>query len=216
MKTSEQINDIAAAISKLQSDMQGADKDGKNAHFKSDYSTLENVWQSIRPHLGKHGICVVQSLQTKETCVSVTTFVAHSSGQWIEFSPLDVPFAKKDAHGVGSACTYGKRYSLCAALGIVASTEKDDDANEAVGLSQISLESHPAELFPEAFISDEEAINIENMLAGMEEQYRKDLIGYFQNVTRNPSMTTFYSLPRKHLNACMKSIQRRMEKKDQQ
>jgi hypothetical protein len=37
---------------------------------------------------------------------------------------------KKDAHGIGSAITYGKRYSLCAAMG-VAPGEIDDDGNAA-------------------------------------------------------------------------------------
>jgi hypothetical protein len=60
--------------------------------------------------------------------VSVTTRLLHSSGQWIQFEPLSVPMSKADAHGVGSATTYARRYALGAALGLVA---EDDDANHA-------------------------------------------------------------------------------------
>ena len=37
-----------------------------------------------------------------------------------------MPFARKDAQSIGSACSYAKRYALSAALGITSSTEDDD------------------------------------------------------------------------------------------
>jgi hypothetical protein len=73
---------------------------------------------------------VVQDASLCDRGVSVTTRLIHSSGQWIEFGPLTVPMSKQDAHGVGSATTYARRYGLSAALGIVAD---DDDGNAAVG-----------------------------------------------------------------------------------
>ena len=36
---------------------------------------------------------------------------------------------KKDAHAVGSACTYGRRYGLSAMVGIA---QYDDDGNKSV------------------------------------------------------------------------------------
>jgi len=42
---------------------------------------------------------------------------------------LKLPMGKVTAQGAGSAVTYARRYSLCAALGIAA--EDDDDGNAA-------------------------------------------------------------------------------------
>ena len=43
MKASEQINELAAALSKAQSDMGGAVKDSANPFFKSNYADLTSV-----------------------------------------------------------------------------------------------------------------------------------------------------------------------------
>jgi len=126
MNKSEQINELATAMSKLQSETKGADKGANNPYFKSKYTTLENAWDSIRELLGKYGLSILQNLTTRESSVAVTTMVTHSSGQWLEFGPLDIPIMKKDPQSVGSACSYAKRYSLCAAVGIVSSSEDDD------------------------------------------------------------------------------------------
>jgi hypothetical protein len=42
---------------------------------------------------------------------------------------FSIPVTKQDAQGYGSAMTYAKRYSLAAALGVVA--DEDDDGNAA-------------------------------------------------------------------------------------
>ena len=52
----------------------------------------------------------------------------HTSGEWIETDPLGLKAEKQTAQGTGSAVTYGRRYSLSAALGI--SSEDDDDGNQ--------------------------------------------------------------------------------------
>jgi hypothetical protein len=130
MKTSDHINEVASAMSKAQADMHPAIKDSTNPHFKSKYADLSAVWTAARPALAKHGLTIVQDLTNAEgSGVAVTTRIIHTSGQWIETGPLVVPMAKNDAHGIGSASSYGKRYGLSAALGVVA--EEDDDGNAA-------------------------------------------------------------------------------------
>jgi hypothetical protein len=130
MNTSETINDIATALAKAQGEMAPAIKDATNPAFRSKYADLAAVWAACCPPLTKHNIAVVQDASLCDRGVSVTTRLIHSSGQWIEFGPLTVPMSKQDAHGVGSATTYARRYGLSAALGIVAD---DDDGNAAVG-----------------------------------------------------------------------------------
>ena len=130
MKTSENINEIAKAMSQAQKDMKPASKDGVNPHFKSKYFTFSSVWESIRQPLTNCGLTVWQDVITEEKSVSVITRVIHESGQWVEFGPLSIPLMKFDAQAIGSATSYAKRYSLCAAVGVV--SDDDDDGEKAV------------------------------------------------------------------------------------
>lgn len=130
MRTSEDIKDIAKAMSEAQRVMKPAVKDSLNPHFKSKYSDISSVWESIRDPLTNQGLTVWQDVTTEERQVSITTRIVHISGQWVEFGPLSVPMSKADAHGVGSAISYAKRYALCAAVGVV-SGDEDDDGNAA-------------------------------------------------------------------------------------
>lgn len=130
MNRSEQINEISAALAKAQAKIEGAVKGHINPAFRSKYADLGAVWDAIREPLTSNGLAVVQQLTTDEAGISCTTLLTHASGQWIEFAPLTVPLAKRDGHGVGSAATYCRRYSLQAVAGIA---PIDDDGNAAVG-----------------------------------------------------------------------------------
>lgn len=129
MNTSEQINEIAAATAKAQGAMRPAVKDATNPAFKSKYADWASIVESMRAPCAANGLTVWQDVELTEAGVAVTTRIVHTSGQWVEFGPLTVPLGKRDAHGVGSAATYAKRYALCAALGIAA--DEDDDGNAA-------------------------------------------------------------------------------------
>lgn len=133
MTTSEQINEIASAMAKAQAAMKPAIKDANNPAFKSKYADLASVWEACRGPLTANGITAWQDVTTNADGIAVTTRLVHSSGQWVEFGPLVVPLMKRDAHGVGSATSYGKRYGLSAAVGIVSD---DDDGNAASGHQQ--------------------------------------------------------------------------------
>lgn len=128
MTTSEQINEIATAMAKAQAAMKPAIKDALNPAFRAKYADLTAVWESCRGPLTANGIATFQDVTIQGTTIAVTTRLVHSSGQWVEFGPLPVPSAKQDAHGVGSATSYARRYGLSAAVGVVAD---DDDGNAA-------------------------------------------------------------------------------------
>lgn len=130
MKTSENINDIATALSKAQGDIRPAVKDSSNPFFKTKYADLSSYNDSIKEPLSRNGIAVIQDVKTNEVGVCVSTRLIHASGQWIEFSEICVPAAKKDAQSLGAAITYARRYSLCCALCLAA---EDDDGNSASG-----------------------------------------------------------------------------------
>jgi hypothetical protein len=129
VKTSEQINEIAGALAKAQAEIQNVTKDAKNPHFKSDYATLDAITDTVRPVFSKHGLSVVQIPSYADGVTTVETLVTHISGQWIG-GATSAPTPKADPQGVGSACTYLRRYSL-AAIACLAQT--DDDGNAATG-----------------------------------------------------------------------------------
>ncbi len=127
--TSETIGKIAAAVATASADIGAAKKDAKNPHFKCDYATLESAINASKFTLQAQGVFVVQSPGelSQAGALRIVTRLVHSSGEWIE-TVCDIPLQKKDAQGVGSAVTYGRRYGLMSALNMPAS---DDDGNEA-------------------------------------------------------------------------------------
>lgn len=128
MQTSDQIQDIAAALNKAQQAMKPAAKDADNPHFKSKYADLAAIIAAVQGPFTEHGIAWMQDVTRDDQGINVSTRLLHTSGQWIEFGPLSIPLDKHNAHGVGSATTYAKRYSLAAAAGLAT---EDDDGNAA-------------------------------------------------------------------------------------
>lgn len=126
---SEQINELATALSKAQAEMSNPVVDSVNPHFRNKYVSLAAVRNAVIPVMAKHGLSVVQSLTCGEKSVRCSTLIMHSSGQWWESEQLEIPVTKVDPQGFGSACTYARRYTLMAVAGV--SGDEDDDANVA-------------------------------------------------------------------------------------
>lgn len=131
MNTSEQINELAAALAKAQAAIQPAAKDKQNPAFRSRYADLASVWDACRAALAENGLSVVQiPTDAGEGRIGLITTLLHSSGQWIS-GLLVLPLVKNDPQGAGSALTYARRYALSAMVGVVA--DEDDDGNSASG-----------------------------------------------------------------------------------
>lgn len=129
MNKSEQINELATALSKAQGAIKGALKDTANPFFKSKYADLSSVWEACREQLSANGLAIVQTPFQVDTGIGIETMLTHSSGQWIS-NQFTMPVAKADAQGVGSAITYARRYALSAMVGVA---PEDDDGNAASG-----------------------------------------------------------------------------------
>lgn len=127
MEQSDQIGELAKALSEFQGAVTGAKKGGSNPHFRSSYARFEDAWNAAREHLAAHGLSVTQWPETGDRGVQVTTQIMHVSGQW-QRGVLDMPVAKNDAQAFGSATTYACRYAFMAALGL---PPVDDDGNAA-------------------------------------------------------------------------------------
>lgn len=130
MKHSESIQSLAKAMSGLQSEIRDAEKDTQGYGYK--YADLYQVLSLIRPLLAKHGLAFTQHVSNADDKVLIETMVMHESGEWMasEISMPPTPNTKMSAaQSVGSAITYGRRYSLVAIFGITQCTEDDDGAN---------------------------------------------------------------------------------------
>ena len=131
---SEQINELALALSKAQSQITGALKDSANPFFKSRYADLASVLDACRAQLSGNGLCVTQTTDLIDGLVVVRTTLAHSSGQWIS-GILPVRAKDESPQAQGSGITYARRYALAAIVGLA---QIDDDAEAAQGRTGIN------------------------------------------------------------------------------
>ena len=136
MNKSENINELAAALSRAQNEMGGAVKDSKNPFFKSNYADLTSVIKTIKQPFVNNGLSYAQFPVTSSggNGVGVKTILMHLSGQWIE-EEFYLPLAKQDPQAAGSAITYARRYSLAALAGIP-SVDDDSEASMMRGKPQ--------------------------------------------------------------------------------
>lgn len=129
MRTTENISQLATALSLAQGQIQTASKDIDNAFYKSKYADIHSVWEACREPLSKNGLCVIQVPSVVEGRVRITTRLMHKSGEWIE-EDLDLKPKEDTPQAIGSCITYGKRYMLLGMAGVTAG-EDDDDGNKA-------------------------------------------------------------------------------------
>lgn len=134
MKHSEQINELVAAMVKAQAVMPTPKFDGRVKYEGRDfgYASLSAIIDTVRKPLTDVGLWFTQTTETNESGIVLSTTLLHTSGQWI-LSESPIVSLRPGAQAYGSALTYGKRYALCAILGI--SAEEDDDGNAGDGKS---------------------------------------------------------------------------------
>lgn len=128
MERSDQINELAGALSKAQGVIIPASKDSDNPFFKSKYADLASVWEVAREPLSKNGLSIMQHPSAEANVVTVETVLTHSSGQWMS-SRLTMNAKDASPQAIGSCITYARRYGLSAVVGIA--SEIDDDGNAA-------------------------------------------------------------------------------------
>lgn len=140
METSEQLNELAKALSEAQAEFPPIPKTSSNPFFKSKYADLADVKAIADPIATKHGLTVSQWPSSNEKGDTLITFLLHTSGQFIQ-SEMQLHPVKVDPQGQGSAITYGRRYAYSAALGLV--TDEDDDGNAGAGQQQKNQQQRP-------------------------------------------------------------------------
>jgi len=138
MEMSEQINELATALSKAQSQFKHVAKnksvtvrtrDGGSYSYK--YGDLADSWDTARAFLTSNGLSIVQSPSFAEGWLILHTIIMHSSGQWIRGTMQTLAKAD-DVKSLGSAITYLRRYAFCSMTGLVAD-EDDDGGSSSAG-----------------------------------------------------------------------------------
>lgn len=127
------VHTIQDALARAQGNMpnpkidQQAQQPGGRLHR---FASLASVRNAAVPALAKEGIAITQDLVSDVDSVSVTTMLSRGDDKLV-FGPFRMPVVRRDAHGIGSAATYAKRYHLQAVLCLAG--EEDDDGNAAAG-----------------------------------------------------------------------------------
>ena len=131
--SSRDLKDLIMSLVQLQGELASIKQDKVNPFFNSKYVDINTILTTIRPLLAKNNLAISQGNRycTTTNGFYVTSKLLHTSGQWIQ-SEVRMPIGgKKDAHAVGGACTYGRRYGLLGILGISVDGD-DDDGNSNV------------------------------------------------------------------------------------
>ncbi|HCQ91453.1 MAG TPA: ERF family protein [Clostridium sp.] len=128
MKKSESIKELASALKDFQAEVKNPKNVANNPFFNSKYAPLDEVINTVKEPLSKHGLSYIQMPNSEDgALVAITTMLLHESGEWIESEPLKLKSDKPTAQCSGSSITYARRYQLSAMLGIA--SEDEDDGN---------------------------------------------------------------------------------------
>src|ERR1700749_817384 len=144
-RSSEAISALAAALAKAQIVLTNPEKlptrtvpsnryDERGRTFR--YAPLSSVLDIVRKALGEHGIATLQTTTIDQDIqtVSLTTVLAHSSGEWIASDwPVCTLSDLAAPRRMGAALTYARRYALFTLVGIAG--EDDLDAPDLGGQS---------------------------------------------------------------------------------
>ena len=101
--------------------------------FSYHYADLAGIQRAIAPQMAAYGLSVTFDTVQDDGGYSIQAKVHHCAGHTETTTfrvPVDTTARMNSAQAAGSALTYGRRYALCAALGIV--TAEDDDDGQSV------------------------------------------------------------------------------------
>lgn len=125
---SETTATLTAALVAAQARIEGAARDAKNAHLGNTYADLSSIWEACRGPLTENGFAVSSAIEETERGLLLRTTLRHTSGEWLaSVFPIAADPAKPQA--IGSAITYGRRYTLAALVGVCPA---DDDGEAAM------------------------------------------------------------------------------------
>ena len=136
-RSSPSIGSLAAALAKAQPELINPEKslvatigsEGAGAAEQTfRYAPLSSGLEIVRKTLGQHEIATMQTTSIDQAAgiVSLTTVLAHASGEWIASDwPVCADQRDGDPHRMGAALTYARRYALFTLVGIAGEDDLD-------------------------------------------------------------------------------------------
>jgi hypothetical protein len=136
-RSSESIASLAAALAKAQGELINPEKSligtiklkaGDEAERLFRYASLSSGLDIVRKTLGQHEIATVQTTAIDQAAgtVSLTTVLAHASGEWISSDwPVCAVADIATPRRMGAALTYARRYALFTLVGIAGEDDLD-------------------------------------------------------------------------------------------
>lgn len=138
-------SELVKALIAAKKEFKAIAKNKVNPHLKNEYADLSAFIDAVDDALAKHGLTVMQPFCFDEKYGHVIrTELLHVSGE-SKTSVYPLPGGVK-SQDLGSAITYGRRYSISSLLGIAPGSHEDDDG-EASGEARVPA---PVKKAPEA------------------------------------------------------------------
>jgi len=164
---SDKVDAFAKGMSEVTKQASAVEKDGQGAF--GGHATLRSAIQAYRPALAQHGFSVIQSSDRIESGdIVVETLVLHGSGQWVRTTctlpPDKQALNRNPAQAVGSACTYGRRYSYMAAMCAFGSDHPKDFLRDDDGAA-LAIEKPSASKTASGMVDPASAIQTETKWA---------------------------------------------------
>jgi hypothetical protein len=124
---SNQIENLAAALSKAQAVIENVSKDKKGFNYK--YADLASCLTAVKKPFADNGLSVSQLVsQDMNGKQILITLLIHESGQWLKsiFAVENVVMKQCNSlQQLGAGLTYARRYAFSAIVGL---SQEDDDA----------------------------------------------------------------------------------------
>jgi hypothetical protein len=136
-RSSESFAALAAALAKAQAHLANPEKSltatvaGRRpgeAARSFRYAPLSSGLEIVRKTLSEHELAIIQTTAVDQASrmLTLTTLLAHSSGEWIaSYWPVCSVAEIANPHRAGAALTYARRYALFALVGIAGEDDLD-------------------------------------------------------------------------------------------
>lgn len=121
------------ALAKAQGAIRSAEKDGTNPHLRSSYSTLSSVIDAAKRPFSDNGLSIIQPSSTEiegdRATIVIETILLHESGEErSSVMRIIVNKGRNSYQELGTAQTYGRRYSYMAMAGIAPGDDSDGES----------------------------------------------------------------------------------------
>ncbi len=134
-RSSPSVASLACALAKAQVELINPEKsltatiqNGRTGEISFSYAPLASGLEIVRRTLGKHELAILQTTAVDQPngLLSLTTTLAHSSGEWMSSEYPVCQLAEIGTpHRVGAALTYARRYTLFTLVGIAGEDDLD-------------------------------------------------------------------------------------------